>query len=188
MRVVAEVQDTELSSAMSPAGAGSGTVRTAHFPPVHRSATGARSTAELVRVPPVPTATQSFVAGQDPPASRLSWCGLAADWSDQALPFQCAASAFPPSFEPTAVQFPVAGQDTPSRVPSCLVARADHLRPFQCSASVMPDSRVPTAMQSLAQVQERPAGSAATTGVASGCVVQVCPFHSSPSSWGLFLL
>ena len=139
-------------------------------------------------MPPVPTATQSFVAGQDTPASRLSWCGLAADWSDQALPFQCAASAFPPSFEPTAVQFPVAGQDTLSRAPSCLVVRADHFRPFQCSASVMPDSRVPTAMQSLAQVQERPAGSAATTGVASGCVVQVCPFHPSPSSRVLFLL
>ncbi len=70
---------------MSPAGAGSGTVSTAHFPPVHCSASGARSSAELVTEPPVPTATQSCTAGQDRPPSRLSCSGLATDWSDQAF-------------------------------------------------------------------------------------------------------
>src|ERR1700722_20664035 len=130
MQLLAEVHDRELSPEISPAGAGSGTVRSVHFPPVHRSASGARSTCELVDEPPVPTATQSFTAAQDTLARRLSCSGLATDWSDQAFPFQCAASAFPFSFVPTAVQFPVAGQATPIRAPSCLVVRADHFRPF----------------------------------------------------------
>src|ERR1035438_4313882 len=188
MQFVAEPHDTELSSVMSPAGAGSGTVRAAHFPPVHCSAIGNRSSSELVGEPPVPTATQSVVAAQDTPPSKLSPCGLAADSSDQAFPFQCAASALPPSFVPTAVQFPLAGQDTPISSPSCLVGTTDHFRPFQCSARVPPESRPPTAMQSLAQVQEMPAGSAATTGVASAWVLQVRPFQPSPSSCMDFLL
>src|ERR1039458_5425963 len=188
MRLVAEVHDTELSSVMSPAGAGSGTVRTVHFPPAHCSARGARSSAELVAVPAVPTATQSVVAGQDTPPRTLSCCGLAGDSSDQAFPFQCAASAFPPLFVPTAVQFPVAGQATPTSSPSCLVVTADQFRPFQCSARVIPESRSPTAMQSLDQVQEMPAGSAATTGLASGWVLQVWPFQPSPSSCMDFVL
>ena len=51
--------------------------------------------------------------GRTRPKSGLSGCGSAGDSSDQAFPFQCAASAFPALFQPTAVQFPVAGQDTP---------------------------------------------------------------------------
>src|ERR1700722_20105100 len=188
MQFVAEVHDTELSSEASPAGAGSGTVSTAHFPPVQCSASGARASAELVTEPPVPTATQSFTAVQDTPPRALNWSGLATDWSDQAFPFQCAARAFPPLFCPTAVQFPVAGQATPISSPSCLVVRADHFRPFQCSARVIPESRPPTAMQSLAPRQGIAADSAATTGVASGWAVQVCPFQPSPSSRMLLLL
>src|SRR3984957_4670566 len=188
MQFVDEVHDTELSSEVSPAGAGLGTVSTAHFPPVQCSASGARASAELVTEPPVPTATQSFTAVQDTPPRALNWSGLATDWSDQAFPFQCAASAFPPMFCPTAVQFPVAGQATPISSPSCLVVRADHFRPFQCSARVMPESRLPTAMQSLAHRHEMPAGGAATTGAASGWVVQVCPFQPSPSSRMLFFV
>ena len=124
-------------------------------------------------VPARPTATQSFTAEQDRLASTFSCCGLATDWSDQVFPFQCAASALPALFEPTAVQFPVAGQDTPYSPPRCLVVRADHCRPFQCSARVIPVSRWPTAVQSLAHRQAMPAAWAATTGVASGWAVQV---------------
>src|ERR1039458_9989960 len=117
MRLVAEVHDTELSSVMSPAGAGSGTVRTVHFPPAHCSERGARSSAELVAVPAVPTATQSVVAGQDMPPSTLSFCGLAGHSSAPAFAFRCGAGVFPPLFVPTAVQFPVAGQATPTSSP-----------------------------------------------------------------------
>src|ERR1700722_19753923 len=188
MQFVADVHDTELNSVMSPDAAGSGAVNAVHFPPVHCSASGARLNEVLVSEPPVPTATQSFTAGQDTPLSRLSCSGLAVVWSDQALPFQCPASALPPLFVPTAVQFPVAGQATPFSSPSCLVVTADHFRPFQCSARVMPDSRAPTAMQSLAHRHEMPAGSAATTWAASGWVLQVRPFQPSPSRCMDFLL
>src|SRR5450631_1466505 len=168
MQFVAEVHDTELSSTRSPAGAGSGTVSTAHFPPVHRSARGARVIDVLVAVPPTPTAMQSFTAVQDTLDRALSCFGLATDWSDQVFPFQCAASAFPPLLEPTAVQFPVAGQEIPASSPLCLVVTADHFRPFQCSARVIPESRSPTAVQSLAHLHEMPNGSPAAAGVASG--------------------
>ena len=103
----------------------------------------------------------------------MSWSGLAADWSDQAFPFQCAASAFPPLFVPTAVQFPVAGQATPISSPSCLVVTADHFRPFQCSARVIPESRAAYGHAVLGPPAGDAGRLAATTGVASGWAVQV---------------
>src|SRR5882757_9103420 len=164
MQFVAEVHDTEFSSEMSPAGAGFGGAMTVQLPPVHCSARGAREIAEFDAVPAVPTATQSCTAVQDTLPSALNCCGLATDWSDQLFPFQCAASAFPAMFEPTAVQFPVAGQDTPASRPRCLVVWADHFRPFQCSARVIPVFRWPTAVQSLAHRHEMPNGWLATAG------------------------
>ena len=91
-------------------------------------------------------------------------------------------------FQPTAVQFPVAGQETLSSAPRCLVVCADQARPFQCSARVIPVSRWPTAVQSLAHRHEMPNGWPPVAGLLSGWMVQAWPFQPSPSSREKLLL
>ena len=95
VQFVAEMHDTELSSTTSPEAPGSGTVRAVQAPPVHCSASGVRAFAVLDPVLPAPTAIQAVVAGQATLCRKVSGCGSAGDSSDQAFPFQCAASALP---------------------------------------------------------------------------------------------
>ena len=64
MQFVAEVHDTELSSEISPEGAGFAGRSTAHFPPVQLLGERGQGKRWAV-VPAVPTATQSFTAVQD---------------------------------------------------------------------------------------------------------------------------
>jgi len=169
MQFVADVHDTELNSAKSPDAAGSRAVNAVHFPPVHCSASGARLTEVLISEPPVPTATQSFTAGQDTPLSRLSCSGLAVVWSDQALPFQCAASALPPLFVPTAVQFPVAGQATNPPSSALIADQQGHIALMQVSG------------RTLTAIQRKPTEiTIDQVSAANGAVVKVLYRHTFP--------
>ncbi len=87
---VAEVHDTE-KSALNVAGLGAATL--VQVVPFHWAASVV--SAVLDPVLPAPTAIQAVVAGQATLCRKVSGCGSAGDSSDQAFPFQCAASALP---------------------------------------------------------------------------------------------
>ena len=182
MQFVAVMQDTQLNSASPVIETGS--IRAQPLS-VNCSAIGA----EVFEVPAEPTATQSVVIRHDTLDSSLNCMGCLVVSVDQDLPFHCSASALVAPLVPTAMQFRLAVQETPTSSPSPLVASADHFLPFQCSAIGSPASPVaPTVMQSLAQVHAIPLGMTNAGCLFSAWVVHLLPFHPSPSSLAAFLL
>jgi len=118
----------------------------------------------------LPTATQSFAAGQDTPTSSLAGAGFGVGWIDHRDPFHRSARVcvyLPPPLRPTAVHARRDEQETPhSAAPAeprgLGVGWMLHRRPSHRSASVMarlpgrPRGGPPTAVHALADVHDTP--------------------------------